>query len=86
MTTAVFPPSPARAAPPARIAATSPGLAKRLLLLGAAALATAAIAPAAVTDLSGTLTQVLDTAVGAGNSARLTANPDTRWTPVPTVS
>ncbi len=45
-----------------------------MLLLGAALLAAVTSASAAVTDLSGTLTQALDTVVGAGNSGRLTAN------------
>jgi lysophospholipase L1-like esterase len=75
----VFPTRPSHVDFPARIRASATGLARRLLLVGIAALAATATAPAAVTDISGDLTQVLDTAVGAGNSGRLTANTKTHY-------
>jgi len=80
MSTSASPSSPSPAQTPAGSpAATAPRLARRLFLLGAAALAAATSAPAAVTDISGSLTQVLDTVVGTGNSGRLTANTQTMW-------
>ena len=75
----VFPTRPSHVDFPARIRASATGLIRRLMLVGIAALAATAAAPAAVTDISGDLTQVLDTAVGAGNSGRLTANTKTHY-------
>jgi hypothetical protein len=73
MTPTVFPTPPSPAGSPARIPTSATSLGRRLFLLGAA-LAATATAPAAVTDISGNLASTLDTVVGAGNSARLTAN------------
>ncbi len=59
---------------------SAPRLARCLSWLGVAAMhAAAPSAVAAVTDLAGNLSQVLDTAVGSGNSARLTANTKVIW-------
>ena len=77
MKATVFPTQPPHADSPARMPAPATGMVRRLLLLGIAALA--ATASAAVTDLSGNLTVVLDSAVGAGNSGRLTADTKSHW-------
>jgi lysophospholipase L1-like esterase len=82
----VFPSPPFHRDSPARLRASTTGLARRLLLLGVATLAATIGAPAAVTDISGTLTQVLDSVVGAGNSGRLTANTQSYWAGTNSVS
>lgn len=56
-----------------------PAVAPRRSSLVLAALLTASSASAAVTDIGGSLTEVMNTVVGAGNSGRLISTTTTHW-------